>query len=88
MLKMTGRHQKKGAKRAARVSWQEAAHLLASGIPESEVARRVGCSRTRLFRMMRHDRRLKALLTLLGERPGDESQALVRTRIRSRLRAK
>ncbi len=90
MLRTTRRHQTKAAgKLIARASWKEAARLLAAGTSTAEVARRLGCSRLRLVRMMNHDLRLKALLARpIAERAPGEAQACGRIRTSSRSEGK
>ena len=90
MLRATRRHQTRAAgKLTARASWKEAARLLAAGTSTAEVARRLGCSRLRLARMMTYDPRLKVLLVLpIAERAPGKAQACGRLRTSSRSEGK
>ncbi len=90
MLRTARQHQTKAAgKLTACASWKEAARLLAAGTSTAEVARRLGCSRLRLARMMSYDPRLKAMLAQpMAERAPGEAQACGSIRTSSRSEGK
>lgn len=85
MLRVRGRHQA-ARKRRAWASPMKAARLIAAGMGPAEVARRLGCSRLRVIRLMSQDPRFKAEPAGLPGEPGP--QPCPRTRISSRSGAK
>jgi hypothetical protein len=84
MLRTTGWPHHKGAKRPTRVSWKEAARMIASGATPADVARQLGCSRLRLLRLINHDARFKAMLAQLVGEQAAAAHVPARTRISSR----